>query len=323
MKKRNLACLALAAPLFAATACAAATPGLALSANWFLRTGDTPTSSANETLEYTVTFRAEESNTFLSYGEGSYKTVLTAENTTLADGSSEMCYHLTSTLTVPVTYTVNGESATFDDSVVSDVWFRDVSHSLQPVKSVKKAVTHTPLTTEPASLESAYGAYDYTYTVTYNVGCTSADIEVVYAESETAPKKVTVDLSKAGGSYLDNEEILFALRGLSMTSSASFSTVNPVKFATATVSMTESPASASEKLTFSVNGEQAERELTTYTFSIGYSGNNPGQTQKLTYAGTVDANNNLYRNALLRMEVPVMNSLGTFTYTLTSAVFSA
>ena len=259
MKKRKIACLALAAPMLALAACTSATPALALSSNWFLNTGDARMSDAGEMLVYSVAFEAEEGNDFLTYGEGTYTSVLTAEPTELADGATELCYHLHTELTIPVTYTVGGEEATFNDSVLSDVWFRDVSHSLQPVKSVKKAVTHTPLTTEPASLESAYGAYDYTYTVTYNVGCTSADIEVVYAESETAPKKVTVDLSKAGGSYLDNEEILFALRGLSMTSSASFSTVNPVKFATATVSMTESPASASEKLTFSVNGEQAER----------------------------------------------------------------
>lgn len=323
MKKRQLAALALAAPLLGLSACTGGIAGLALSANWFQRTGDTPTSSANETLEYSVTFQAEAGNTFLSYGEGTYRTVLTAENTSLADGSTEMCYRLTSTLSVPVTYTVGGETASFEDTVTSDVWFRDVSHSLQPVRSVKTFSVHSPQTTEPTTLESAYEAYAYTYTVQYNADCTSADIEAVYTVPEADPHTVTVDLSDAGGTYLDNEQILFALRGLNMSSAVSFSSINPVKFALATVTMTEAPTSASEMLSFSINGTAGEHSLTTYTCSIGYSGSNPGQPQTLTYAGLTDANNNTYRNVLLRMQTPVMNSLGTFTYELTSAVFSA
>ncbi len=321
MKKRHLACLALAAPVFALSACTTGTAGLALSANWFLRTGDTPTSSANETLEYTVSFRAEASNTFLTYEEGSYQTVLTAENTALADGSSEMCYHLTSTLSIPVVYTVNGESARFEDSVVSDVWFRDVSHSLQPVRSVKKVVTHTPVTTEPTSLDSAYSAYEYTYTVTYDAGCTTASIETVYTQPEAQPHSETVSIASSGGTFFDNEQILFALRGVSFSSGFSFQTINPVKYATATVSTAETPASAEETLPFSIDGTEGDHTLTTYTFSIGYGGTNPGQPQTLTYAGVTDANNNLYRSALLRMEAPVMNSLGTLVYELKSATF--
>ena len=67
--------------------------------------------------------------------------------------------------------------------------------------------------------------------------------------------------------------------------------------------------------------ETAEREITTYTFSLGYGGTNPGASQKYTSAGVTDANNNIYRCALLRMEVPVLNSMGTLRYTLVKATF--
>lgn len=144
MKKRNIACLALAAPLFALTACTGGTSSLALSANWFLNTGNTPISSANETLEYAVTFTAAEGNDFLSYGEGSYTTQLKAETIKLADGTLETGYHLHTELRIPVTYTVNGETESFEDTVTSDAYFRDVQYSLQPVESVKKVLSHSP-----------------------------------------------------------------------------------------------------------------------------------------------------------------------------------
>lgn len=323
MKKRNLACLALAAPLFALTACTGGTPSLAFSANWFLRTGDTPISSADESLTYSVSFAPSEANTFLSYGEGSYTTRLTAELTQLADGSTETCYHLHTELNMPVTFTVNGESSdTFEDRVTSDVWFRSVDRSLQPVRSEKTVLSHTPASETPSSLDSSYITYEYTYTTTYDAACANAQIEVVYTQPETEPRSTALELT-GSGTYLDNEEILFALRGVSMSSTATFRSVNPAKRAVETVTMTETPASSTERFTFDLNGESAEREITVYTFSIGYSGTNPGEPQRLTYAGVTDANNNIYRSALLRMEVPVLYSLGTLTYTLTSAQFNA
>ena len=323
MKKRKIACLALAAPMLALAACTSATPALALSSNWFLNTGDARMSDAGETLVYSVAFEAEEGNDFLTYGEGTYTSVLTAEPTELADGATELCYHLHTELTIPVTYTVGGEEATFNDSVLSDVWFRDVTYSLRPVRSEKQVVTHSPFSGEtPSSLEGAYREYAYTYTAEYNTGCTSADVKVAYTKPEETEQTRTVSLD-GGGTYLDNEQILFALRGIDMSSSVTFRSINPAKYAQEDLSMTEAPASSTEKLTFSMNGESAERELTVYTFSLGYSGNNPGMAQQLTYAGLVSATANTYRCALLRMEVPVLFSLGTLTYTLTEATFGA
>ena len=322
MKKRNLACLALAAPLLSLAACAGGTANLALSANWFLHTGDDPISSANETLEYAVTFEASDENTVLTYGDGTYKSVLSAETVKLADGTTEMCYHVHTELAIPVTYTLNGEQASFDDKVTSDVWFRDVSHSLQPVRSEKYVLSHTPMqNASPDKLDALYETYEYTLAVEYDAACANAKMTLDYAQpSDTEASISEVELS-GSGTYLDNEQILFALRGVSMSSASAFRSINPAKRAVETVSMAEAPSSATEKLTFDMNGESKERELTTYTFSLGYGGNNPGMSQTYTYAGVTDANNNLYRSALLRMEVPVLNSMGTLRYTLVKATF--
>lgn len=321
MKKRNLACLAFAVPFLTMTACTAGTASLAISPNWFLNTGDDYISNANETLEYSVSFEPSSTNTTLTYGEGTYKTVLSAETITLADGSTEMCYRFHTELSIPVTYTLGEETKSFDDAVRSDVWFRDAKHSLQPVKSEKYVLSHTPMqSSAPSSVDSLYTTYEYTYTVEYNADLTNADTTATYTQPETDPITQAIELS-GSGTYLDNEQILFALRGVNMSSTSSFRSINPAKKAVETVGMTETPSSAAEKLTFEMNGETAEREITTYTFSLGYGGTNPGATQKYTYAGVTDANNNIYRCALLRMEVPVLNSMGTLRYTLVKATF--
>lgn len=321
MKKRNLACLALAAPFLALTACSSGMSSLALSANWYAQVDSTIQANTNETLEYSVSFEAAAENTFLSYGDGTYTMYLTTETTGLADGSSELCYHLHAELSIPVTFTVNEETESFTDSVISDVYFRSVDRSLQPVRSEKYVLTHSPVSESPSSLEGAYSAYEYTYTTVYDASCANADITVEYTQPENI-ETITDSVELTGsGTYLDNEEIIFAMRGVNMSSTSAFRSINPVKRAVETVTMSEAPASASERLTFALNGESAEREITTYTFSLGYSGSNPGQPQTYTYAGVTSANDNLYRSVLLRMEVPVLYSLGTLRYTLVSAVF--
>lgn len=320
MKKTSFACLALAVPFLALTACTAVN-NLALSANWYSRTNSTINANTREELRYLVLFESSDGNNFLSYGEGSYTTVLSAENTVLAGGENETCYHLTSTLNIPVTYTVNGETETFKDVVTSEVWFRDIRYSLAPVKSIKTVLSHSPVTVTPETTEDAYETYDYTYTTTYNSDCTGATVQI---DNRINDKSDTYEIALSGsGTYFDNEQILFALRAVNPSSGITFRSVNPVTRQQATVALTDAATSASTTLNFSLNGaETAEHEIPAYTFSLSYSGGNGGLSQSYTYAALSDSNNNTYRNVLLRMDVPILHSLGTLRYTLSSAQFS-
>ena len=144
-------------------------------------------------LDQLTSFRC---NTTLTYGEGTYKTVLSAETITLADGSTEMCYRFHTELSIPVTYTLGEETKSFDDAVRSDVWFRDAKHSLQPVKSEKYVLSHTPMqSSAPSSVDSLYTTYEYTYTVTYNADLTNADTTATYTQPETDPITQAIELS--------------------------------------------------------------------------------------------------------------------------------
>ena len=79
-----------------------------------------------------------------------------------------------------------------------------------------------------------------------------------------------------------------------------------------------------KQYTFAVNGTSEDRTPDVYSFTIGYSGNYAGQTQELTYAAKVtEGGVNTYRNVLLEMRVPALQSLGTLVYKLTSAEFNS
>lgn len=325
MKKKVLACLALALP-FALTACTTVS-NLTLNANWYSRTDTTISGNQSETLEYTVDFESSEDNAYLSYAQGSYTTVLNTENMTLADGGSDTGYHLVSTLRIPVTYTVGDETETFEDVVTSEVWFRDTRHELRPVRSVKTVLSHSPLAvSDPESIEDVYIAYDYTFTTSYDVNCTQAEISIEYrsevdGETQSSTENHTVELSGAG-TYFDNEQILFSLRAIDPTLGVTFRSINPVRLREETLSAQAAAVTAPETLTFSINGEAAaEHEVNANSFSIGYTGTNSGLSQSYTYAALTDAANNTYRNVLLRMDVPVLHSLGTLHYRLVSAQF--
>ena len=319
MKKKNLACLALAVPCFALAACATGAGSLSLSANWYPTPDSAISANTHEELEYIVLFESAEGNNVLSYEQGSYTTALTPETTALAGGASETCYHLVSTLRIPVTYTVGGETQSFEDVVTSEVWFRDIRYSLAPVKSVKTVLSHSPVATSPTTMEEAYETYDYTYTSTYNADCTSVTINI---SNNNNDNELTEEVALSGsGTYLDNEQILFALRAVDPASGISFRSVNPVRRQQETLTMTATAVSVTERLTFSVGGaEAAEHEVAASNFSLGYSGSNGGLSQSYTYATMTDGNT--YRNVLLRMDVPVLHSLGTLRYTLSSAQFS-
>ena len=130
--------------------------------------------------------------------------MLNTEDVTFADGGSDTGYHLVSTLRIPVTYTVGDETATFEDVVTSEVWFRDTRHELRPVRSVKTVLSHSPLAvSDPESIEDVYIAYYYTFTTSYDVSCTQAEISIEYrsevdGETQSSTENHTVELSGAG-----------------------------------------------------------------------------------------------------------------------------
>ena len=337
MKKIRMAGLILLAPLTLLCACSGGVP-LSFSANWYRNTalggsvGDTL-----EELTYEVTFTPAEDTSggfSVEYDTGSYTTKLINSNLTLSDGSTKEGYIYTTELTISGRYLLAGKaSETFTDSVKSTVYFLPVSYGLQPVKSEKEVVSTSPETSSPASLEDAFRTYHYTYDVSYDAGLTTATAvytdltEYKTEEGETVRRDPeTREFDIAGDTtYLDNEQILFALRGLTLTNAVAFRTLNTVTGMVTEVtnsSQASAPGSVKESVDFMKDGEAVKQEIDAVELSLSYRTAHSGQPQKLVYAATTSTGDNTYRNVLLRMEVPVLQSLGTLVYRLTEADFT-
>lgn len=337
MKKIRLAGLMLLAPLTLLCACSGGVP-LSFAANWNRNTADSSVSNTREELVYEVTFTPSETpagTLTAEYDEGTYTTLLENKNLTLSDGSSQEGYIYTTKLTISGRFRLGSEvSETFTDTVTSTVSFLSASQRLKPVKSEKEVVSTSPVASSPSSLENAFTTYHYTYDVSYDAGLTTATAvytdlteykteegETVRRDSETREYDITGDTT-----YLDNEQILFALRGLNLSSAAAtFRTINQVMGIVAEVSTSANSTAASsvkENVDFTMNGEAVKQEIDAVEVPLTYLTTPSGQSQTLVYAATTDTNSNTYRNVLLRMEVPVLQSLGTLVYTLKEATFA-
>lgn len=328
MKKIRLAGLLLLAPLTLLSACSGGTP-LSFTANWYRNTA--LGGSVNDTLEeltYEVSFTPAENDSSFSveYDTGTYTTRLINANIALSDGSTKEGYIYTTELTISGRYRLGSEvSEDFSDRVSSSVSFLPVTDGLKPVKSEKEVLSTSPIVSLPETLEGAIETYHYTYAVSYDAALTTATAVYTDLNAETPAPETREYAIDGTTTYLDNEQILFALRGLSLSSVATFRTVNSVMGIVTEVSTgtsTTGPTSLKESVDFTMDGTAVKTEIDAVQVPIIYQSTPSGQQQDLVYAATTDTNNNTYRNVLLRMEVPVLQSLGTLVYRLKEAAFT-
>lgn len=328
MKKIRLAGLLLLAPLTLLSACSGGTP-LSFTANWYRNTA--LGGSVNDTLEeltYEVSFTPAENDSSFSveYDTGTYTTRLINANIALSDGSTKEGYIYATELTISGRYRLGSEvSEDFSDRVSSSVSFLPVTDGLKPVKSEKEVLSTSPIVSLPETLEGAIETYHYTYAVSYDAALTTATAVYTDLNAETPAPETREYAIDGTTTYLDNEQILFALRGLSLSSVATFRTVNSVMGIVTEVSTgtsTTGPTSLKESVDFTMDGIAVKTEIDAVQVPIIYQSTPSGQQQDLVYAATTDTNNNTYRNVLLRMEVPVLQSLGTLVYHLKEAAFT-
>ena len=226
MKFKRLAGLALLLPIALFGACSNVSP-LTINANWYRDTTIRDEISATyERLEYAVTFTQNDVALKLDYANATYFVEL--KNETLSvNGANMSLYRLHTEFSADVTFTLDGKHAgPFADSIVTDVWFHNVNEGLTPVKSTRTVVSTTPMSDRPENLQEntienpngAYRIYEYTTMTEYDANMETA--KVVYDETHPEPERRdaerTLELN-VKGSYLDNEQIAFALRGLDMS----------------------------------------------------------------------------------------------------------
>lgn len=327
MKKRIFASLFLLLPLALCAACGGGVQRTEISTNWYRNTAlGNDIAGTNETLEYAVSVTDPTPHNGLSADySGVYTMTLVNASVTL-DNSTKEGYVLETSLSVSVTFTYEGKStAALNDTVTSRVEFLPVGDNLKPVSSTKTAHTHVP-NDAPQSVETAYTEYHYTYAVEYDDALTTAS--VTYTDhlpdrEGKVPRPVKSEIDIGGKTtYLDNEQILFALRGMNVSSALTFRSINPTMGTVQNVGLRQAGSDVTEAVSFERNGEPFSSDALAATeFRVGY-GNNIGQGCKIIMAKKTSNTDNEYRNVPLRMEYPLIRSLGTLRYTLVKATFA-
>nr|MBR6778466.1 hypothetical protein [Clostridia bacterium] len=276
-------------------------------------------SSINETLEYKVTYEksggADAIGYTLTYGEGKYTTTLKSHT-----HEGQQAYSYTTSLTMPVTYQYGtDEAVSLTDTVTTEVVFLRSKDSLRPISSTKKTVSHTPLNSAGTTSKSCYATYDFSVVTTYPAEG-KATSTVTYNRENDEPTTATSTFSPSNKklSYLDNEQLLLALRAISSsTSSGSVKIYNPFIEAKQTIKFSFSEETGSE-FTYLLNGENKKENITYRPVSITIDDRNPGSTQTAWIAKTTNPQKNTQRNVMVKLIVPLSYSLGNLVYDLVS-----
>lgn len=279
----------------------------------------------NETLTYDVTFDAATASLVdykLNYTDGKYTTNLVSAT---EDGKTVYTYK--TELKITAHYDLNGAVYSSTDVVTSTVKFFAGEYGLQPISSEKEIKASSP-TASYATLEDCYLVYHYALKVDYNADG-SAGTSTVTQYSLTDPsaqpisKEKNFDIDQKKFSYLDNEQLLFALRGVkNSTTSAKFLVYSPFIAAVQKVSCSFS-TEASAEFSFHKNGseEKVKSTITYRPVKVVLDEQNPGATQTAWIAKTTTPTNNTNRNVMLRLETPLSYGLGTMIYTLNSVSY--
>ncbi len=330
MKNKKLFSLcAVACSCFLFTACANTSSKMSFSANWYQDTTSKTISQTVETLEYTITpsydgYEGLNDDYFkTTYSTGTYVTTLKPVE---YEGETVYEYTTRSEIGVSFLHKASGENTqVFTDVVQSTVLFTGIYNGgLRPIKSVKTIQSHTPVNGNPGNKDQCYVYYHYQVEITYtgveSGTCVLTDYEgnILSEKNKTKTNEFQIDTKKY--TYLDNEQILFALRGVPEASNK-FLCYNASTDSVQTVNMVVGSAEGAT-YEFMMNGENKKADISAVPVSIEIDAINSGGAQNIWYAKTTSVKNNVYRNVMLKFERPIAYNIGKLVYTLTSATFA-
>lgn len=322
MKKKKLsAILALTLGITCLSACTDDDKNVVFGRYW--QTNATVAQDVNETLEYDVSFKASTgmngTGYTFTYDNGKYVTTLKSE---LADNGKTV-YRYTTSLNIDVTYTKNGSAPeTKSDWVETEVVFSTIGEALRPISSEKKFVSHTPVNSILSDSENCYTRYAYAVNTTYTDDGKGTSVVTMNFDDEEK-KAVLEEQTFSCGSkytYLDNEQLLFAIRGISVdTSSAQVNIYSPFIDEKQRVQITFNDDDLGDEFLISENGNEATKKAIPYReVTVGLKETYSGESQTLWIAKPSNTSNNVYRNVILRMETPLSYNFGSLIYTLKS-----
>lgn len=300
-------------------------------ANWYGNTSITTSiSGTEETLTYSVTHSGSGNKYYsVSYGESTYTVNLTNATYSYGDGTqSENAYLLTGTLRMNVTYTVGEKSESYADEVTSKVYFSTVDNALRPMYSYKEFSCHSPTTEAPASYAEAVKYYHYSFETKYDSSLSTATLsykKLSDDESSLSDSTADYNISSSSYTYLDNEELLFAIRGMTVSSSSSsvVRVLNASRSIVQEIKITNNGSSTGVyKFDMGDGVPEDGYSITANEITILANTVQSGNAQTAYYA-VASSDGNTYRGVMLSLSSDLPYSLGTLTYTLEKASFTS
>ncbi len=325
MKRKKLSTLlALVLGLTALSGCTNADQKVSFGAYWN-KDALSNTEQIHETLAYDVSFEANDTTLVeytLNYKDGSYTTTLTS-----AMENEKLVYTYTTQLNITAEYSFNGKTDVCNDTVTSTVKFYAAPYGLQPISSEKDINASSPTAVTSDDVSDCYQVFHYSTKTVYNADCSEGTTTVTYhpTEGEAQSEEDTFSIDQKKYSYLDNEELLLALRAVkNSTSSATLNVYSPFAKKVQEVSWKFDTEASAEFSFFKNGGESKETSTITYRpVSIALNEKNPGATQTAWIAKKPEtaSESNKNRNVMLRLETPLSYGLGTLIYTLKSVAY--
>ena len=326
MKKKKLLALGatvMSAMLFAS--CATPSQKVKFSENWYSDTTYDIKSGVTETLEYAVSFEAKSgANTeyrALRYNPGTYTTTLVSEYSNTLE---TLVYRYTTSFEISGEHECKStaEIKNFTDTITSEVVFTSAIQGLKPISSVKTISSHTPtVISQPLSISECYTKYDYKVETTYDEGLNGTSVQTIYLEGKD-PHVTTTNFTAKDANFtvLDNEQLLFALRGMSSYSTQKFNVYNNSWKRSQLITL-GTEEEASEEFTFEMNGASKKATIAYVPLTLTMQEKNSASPQTIWIAKTNDRTNNTYRNVILKFSIPLNNAFGILEYKLTKASF--
>lgn len=284
--------------------------------DYYWKDADYAVTEVNETLSYAVTHSGNNSyNDYtVHYSDGVYEMHL--------QKTGEDVYTLETNFSIGVSFEYGGVSTeVFQDSTSSTTTFYSAKNMLRPISSTKTVVSHSPAQNAPEKLEDCYTLYNQTVTTVYDGA--KGTTTVVNNENQ---KSITTNFEFEDTdkyAYLDNEQLLFALRCMNPSATGKVQIYSPYANAVQVIS-TAFGSNVSGNFNLKLNGAtESQAYQVSYTpVTLEIDAKLNGNTQTVWIAKTTDTNNNTYRNVMLKYVAPLPLTLGEFTYNLVSATFA-
>lgn len=318
MKKKIIPIISAILCATTLTACTDTDKKVSFSAYWY-KNSNLPVLTT-ETLVYDVSFEEAAGTQSAGYDsidyDGTYTTTLKR-----VQGENEIVYHYDTTLDVKVTFVVDGATKEETDKIVSHVEFTGETDGFSPIKSTKTIENHSPINGATTERYCEYAAY--TVTTVYDNDGKGGKCTIVNNDNEASQTK-SFEIETDEYTYLDNEQLVFALRGVnpSVSSSPVFLVYDAFKNSVYNIKATYGSVVTGKDFQFNKNGAAFNDSVDYYAVSLAIDSDMPGTSQTVWVAKTTDAQKNSHRNAILRIETPLYYSMGTMIYQLTDATFA-